>query len=204
MSRQFTRIPTFIRCASLVALAGATASCGDLVRSSRSPVQLVVNSLASGASATMQSDVVRQIRTPDPCSATSPCPTVFNDSATVTLSTVMKDASVAPTTNNQVTVTRYHVQYRRADGRNTPGVDVPFGFDGGATGTIVPGGTLSMGFEIVRHTAKLESPLIELRSNPVVINTIADVTFFGSDQVGNDLSVTASMLIDFGDFGDTP
>ena len=28
-------------------------------------------------------------------------------------------------------MTRYRVEFRRTDGRNTPGVDVPYGFDGG-------------------------------------------------------------------------
>ncbi|MCK7469888.1 MAG: hypothetical protein MZU95_03085 [Desulfomicrobium escambiense] len=42
----------------------------------------------------------------------------------------------APTPVNSVTVTRYHVAFKRSDGRNTPGVDVPYAFDGAATGTI--------------------------------------------------------------------
>ena len=107
-----------------------------------------------------------------------------------------------PTTNNAVTIRRYHVSYRRADGRNTPGVDVPYGFDGAAAITIPGGGTATLGFEIVRHVAKAESPLAQLSFSRVVITTIADVTFYGTDQVGNDISVTASMQIDFGDFGD--
>ena len=37
-----------------------------------------------------------------------------------------------PTTPiNAITLTRYRVDFRRTDGRNTPGVDVPYGFDGG-------------------------------------------------------------------------
>ena len=46
----------------------------------------------------------------------------------------------------------------RADGRNTPGADVPFAFDSGAALTIAGGGTATLGFEIVRHVAKEESP----------------------------------------------
>ncbi len=62
----------------------------------------------------------------------------------------------SPSPNNEVTINRYRVVFRRSDGRNTPGVDVPYGFDGAATGTIPSGGTLTLGFEIVRHVAKLE------------------------------------------------
>jgi hypothetical protein len=36
----------------------------------------------------------------------------------------------------------------------------------------------------------------------VIISTIAEVTFFGHDQSGREVSVTGQILIDFGDFGD--
>ena len=44
-----------------------------------------------------------------------------------------------PTSNNAITVNRYRVTYRRSDGRNTPGVDVPYAFDGAVTFTVEPG-----------------------------------------------------------------
>jgi len=36
----------------------------------------------------------------------------------------------------------------------------------------------------------------------VIISTIAEITFYGRDQTGRDVSVTAQMLVDFGNFGD--
>ena len=51
-------------------------------------------------------------------------------------------------------------------------------------------GTVTIGFQLVRHTAKEESPLVQLKTNGVIITTIADVTFYGRDQVGNDISAT--------------
>ena len=54
----------------------------------------------------------------------------------------------------------------------------------------------------MRQAAKLEQPLVQLRQNSTVISAIADVTFFGADQVGNELSVTGSVLINFGNFSD--
>ena len=107
-----------------------------------------------------------------------------------------------PSTNNEVTITRVHVAYRRTDGRNTPGVDVPYAFDTGATATVPASGTVTMGFLLVRNTAKDESPLIQLKNNGVIISTIADVTLYGRDQVGNDISATGSIGVDFGNFGD--
>ena len=103
-----------------------------------------------------------------------------------------------------MTITRYHVSYRRADGRNVQGVDVPFAFDGATTVTVQGGGTASVGFELVRNIAKEESPLVQLGQpfNGTIITTFADVTFYGADQVGNDINVTGSIQVDFGNFGD--
>jgi hypothetical protein len=192
-------------------LAGAVVSCGDVARQGQGPVFLVVNLLQAkrggGPSAALGnpllSDVITNVTTPAPCTPASPCPTIFNDLGEVTLAVTLKNVlGTAPTTNNSVTIRRIHVSYRRADGRNIPGADVPFPFDSAATITIPGGGTGTLGFEIVRHVAKEESPLAQLASSPVIITTIADVTFYGTDQVGNDINVTASMQIDFGNFGD--
>ena len=84
-----------------------------------------------------------------------------------------------PTSNNQVTLNRYHVSFRRADGRNTPGVDVPYAFDGAATITVPIGNAAGVTFELVRHVAKSETPLVQLINNFTIITTIADVTFYG-------------------------
>jgi hypothetical protein len=164
---------------------------------------LVVNSVSGGESTlgTFSSDVVILRTAPAPCSATAPCPTILNDAGLASLSVVMKDFTVAPTTNNDVTITRYRVEYRRADGRNTPGVDVPFPFDGAATGAIAAGGTGSVGFELVRHAAKLESPLVQLNFNLEVLNVIADITFYGRDRVGNELSASGNIFIAFANHG---
>ena len=192
----------------VILLAAATAahvSCGSVVRDGKSPVYLVIDSLTAKRggsndpeSGTLLSDVLTKGGT-------------FNDAGSVTLRMSPKDigtgsAATVPSLNNEVTINRYRVVYKRADGRNTPGVDVPYGFDGAATGTIQVGGTLTIGFELVRHIAKEESPLIQLQfgnsNTPPVISTITDVTFFGRDQVGNELNVTGSILINFGDFAD--
>ena len=197
------------RCLAFAVLLAATTSCGDAVRAGRSSVFLVIDSLQAAQGnkpgslgGTLTSDVLTNVTTPAPCSAAAPCPTVFNDVGQVVFRLSAKDVSVAPTTNNQVTVSRYHVTYRRADGRNTAGVDVPFSFDGAVTATVPATGTVSLGFEIVRIVAKKEAPLVQLVSNLDYITTIAEVTFYGRDQVGNDIDATGSMSIIFGNYGD--
>ena len=189
----------------------SSVSCGNVVRTGKSPMFLVVDLLQGqpgGGTNTqlgnpLQSDVLSFVTTPAPCSPNSPCPTIFNDVGQVVLRIVPKDVSnpTAPSTNNEVTINRFRVNYRRADGRNAPGVDVPYGFDGAVTGTVAIGSQLTLGFEIVRHAAKLEAPLIALVDSPTIITTLADVTFYGQDRVGNEVTVTGSIQIDFGNFG---
>ena len=202
---------------ALVGLAAITMSisCGDVIRQGRSPVYLVVDRLqgirggpgGGTGSGTLLSDVITNVTSPDPCTPARPCPTIFDDPGQVQLRVAPKDVTtagttLAPTSNSDVTITRYHVVYRRADGRNSQGTDVPYAFDGAITGTVPVGSSIGFGFVLVRHAAKEESPLVQLTTSPTIITTIADVTFYGHDQVGNDISVMGSIQIDFGNFGD--
>jgi hypothetical protein len=181
--------------AVVTALAGTSAACGDFIREDRSPVTLVIDRLEASPvkstifSGTLQSDVFTDN-------------SVFSDSGRVTMRLIMKDVGTAPSPVNAVSIERYRVTFRRADGRNTPGVDVPYSFDSAATFTVPPTGQVSQVFELIRHIAKVEAPLGALRSSFVIISTIAEVTFFGRDQAGNDLSVTGSIGVQFGDFAD--
>jgi hypothetical protein len=192
-------------------LAAAALSCGDVVRQGTSPVFLGLDSLqgAAGPSLTFASvlfsDVQRIVITPAPCTAESPCPTSFADLGQATFRLVPKDvtgATTSPTTNSDVTISRYHVSFRRADGRNTQGVDVPFAFDGAVTALVSVSGGGVVGFELVRHVAKQESPLVQLVTSHSIITTFADVTFYGKDRVGNDVTASGTIQVDFGNFGD--
>jgi hypothetical protein len=191
-----------------VAMSAAMAGCGgEFVRDSQSPVRLVVSNLESKEQNTLLSDVIRMVTTPAPCTDTSPCPSVFNDMATVELTLVLRDpGNVAspnsPSLLNQVTINRYRVKFRRADGHNVPGVDVPYDFDSALTVTVLSTGIVEGTFQIVRHSAKEEAPLRSLRFSNDIISTIAEVTFFGRDQAGNEISATSFMGVDFGDFAD--
>src|SRR5262249_6773437 len=142
------------------------------------------------------------------CSLNNPCPTVFGDPGQATMHLALKDIGQSaatpstPSSNNQATLNRYHVAYRRADGRNTAGVDVPYAFDSAVTVTIPISGTSTFGFELVRNVAKQEAPLVQLVGTREILTVLADVTFYGSDLVGNAISVTGTIQIDFGNFGD--
>lgn len=179
----------------VLALAGAV-SCGKLNTTGDGPSYLTIDSLqaASGGATTgtfgsmLQSDVVTDAA-------------AYDDLGKATLRMSLKDLTLtSPTTSNAITVTKYHVDYRRSDGKNTPGVDVPYAFDGAATATFGDSST-ALTFILVRAQAKLEAPLRALRNSATVIATVADVTFYGQDQNGNDVSVTGSISVDFADWG---
>jgi hypothetical protein len=129
----------------------------------------------------------------------------YNDLGKVQFSLGMKDPGVAgsptsPTQANWITVNRYHVRFVRADGRNVQGVDVPYEFDGAFTVTV--SGNAEAGFTLVRNVAKIEAPLAALGRSFVIISTIAHVTFYGHDQTGREVSATAQISVDFGNFAD--
>jgi len=133
---------------------------------------------------------------------------VYDDVGKVTMAATLKDQGAPGSTNapsplNSITFTHYRVVYRRTDGHNIEGVDVPFAFDSGLTFTVFGGANASATFQLVRHVAKEEAPLKALSFSGGFINTIANVTFFGKDQANKDVQVTGSIDVAFGDFADT-
>jgi hypothetical protein len=182
-------------CAGLL----VSASCSDTVRQGRSPAYVVIDGLeaAQGMSATIFTNILES----DVLTKGS----VLEDQGRVTMHLQVKNLDIPATPTNAITVDRYHVSFRRADGRNTPGVDVPYAFDGAATGALTEDGKkLILVFVLVRVQAKLEPPLSPLvgLGGAVVISTIADVTFYGRDQAGNDVSVVGSISVNFADWAD--
>jgi hypothetical protein len=197
-----------ITLALLSSLSMLMAGCGVHEQgSSSSVVRIITLEAASGAKpdifgGTLLSDVTTMVKR-DSVNV----PTIFNDGGRVSMALTLKDPGAPglpsqPSPLNAVTFTHYRVEYRRTDGRNVQGVDVPYAFDSGLTFTVPPDGTIQVAFEIVRHTAKEESPLLALQVSGQIINTVTDVTFYGKDQGGKSVQVTATIGINFGDFGD--
>lgn len=183
--------------ALVAGFAATAAGCSEFIRQNRSSVTLVIDALeaASGAeeqqtfSGTLQSDVVTG-------------GSIVSDSGRVTMRVIMKDLAEVATVTNAVTINRYLVTFRRTDGRNTPGVDVPYPFDSAITFTVSPGTTVVRSFELIRHNAKFEQPLLGLVNSFATLSTIADITFVGRDQAGREVSASGSIGIQFGNFAD--
>jgi hypothetical protein len=184
--------------ALLIALAAAS-GCGDLQRQGQGSSYLIVERLEAAPGSdpgafvgTLASDVLTVV---------DEVPTVFGDLGRVSLSLAMKDPSLTePTSANFITLTQYRVRYVRSDGRNMQGVDVPYAFDGALTLTVA--GSADGVFTLVRNQAKNEAPLRALIVNGVIISTVAEITFYGRDQTGREVSTVARISIDFGNFGD--
>jgi hypothetical protein len=200
-----------LRLAGAVGLILASVSCGSLTREGTASSYLIISSLegASGVdpgafATTVSSDVL---------TVKDDVATFFSDPGRVVFSLALKDpgpstSPSSPTQNNFITIQQYHVRYIRSDGHNTEGVDVPYAFDGAFTVTV--SGETTAGFTLVRNQAKQEAPLRALAcgtrgqcaGNPVVISTIAEVTFYGHDQTGREVSAVGHIGVTFADFGD--
>jgi len=182
----------------ILTLAAASA-CGQ-VNTGRSPSYLLIDSMLAApggrGSGTLGNTLASDVLTDGG---------IYEDTAVASLRVELKDLTSPSGPTNSVTVTRYHVSFRRSDGRNTQGVDVPYAFDGGATATITAGGTQSLRFVLVRAQAKTESPLAALRGGggSIFISTLADVTFYGQDQNGNQIAVTGTISVNFADWADS-
>ena len=117
---------------------------------------------------------------------------------------------------------RYEVRYFRTDGRDVEGVDVPFRVTGPLGNlrfhTASPGGEgeveQTINITLVRHQAKIEPPLANLRGgtvtdtsafqlpNAFVLTLIAEVTIYGETVQGKGLKATGNVQVTFADFPD--
>ena len=185
--------------AGAVLLMLASAGCGEMTREGTASSYLVLDMIEAAPGA--EPDEFGGFLLSDVLTVVDDIPGVYNDVGQVTVRLAMKDPLLSPSSTNAITITRYHVEYKRTDNQNRPGIDVPYAFDGGMTLT-VSGDAVIGSFEIVRHVAKQEAPLKALIVNGVVISTIAEVTFYGRDQTGREVSVMGRIQIDFGNFAD--
>jgi hypothetical protein len=128
--------------------------------------------------------------------------TVFSD--VLTNSSIINDNGVAEVTTltynpvedsiehditfySNVIVDQIDVEFKRTDGRNVEGVDVPFRFTQPMNWLVAVDATEQIPFVLIRHMAKLEAPLFALRtaSQGFVLQLVAKVTLHGKDLGGH-------------------
>ena len=136
---------------------------------------------------------------------------VVNDNGSATFAVRPKNPSPGgtPVTPNaeDVVLEQYSVSYTRTDGHNVEGVDVPYSFSSSLPSTLIAVGTssTSVGFIIVRHSAKSEPPLSRLVGfgSDAILSMNINLTFYGHTVSGQAVSVAGSIPVTFADFVDT-
>jgi hypothetical protein len=148
------------------------------------------------------SDVCDSAETSDPALCT-----VFNDNAEITFDNeflqIGPGAGFIPSFMNDIIVTQFRVDFVRANSRNTPGIDVPFGIDGTMNVRVPINGTVIAPILVVRHVAKREPPLSELSfGSEGVLTANAQMRFFGHDIAGRNVSAVGFLEVHFANFGE--
>jgi hypothetical protein len=173
-------------------------SCNPIEDDPKSSSLLIIESIlgqdSSGAEANyLQSDVLKE-------------DSVFADIAIANFraSTLDPVPLLGASQYNDVMLTRYTVSYSRTDGKNAPGVDVPYAFEGSLSALVKVGSTTSIGFVVVREVAKLELPLVRLVDGGTegVLTCTAKIDFYGHDLTNNTVKATGYLTIHFANYVD--
>jgi hypothetical protein len=194
-------IPSAAGKAALLLLAGLlAAACNPIVNDSTSNTLLIIESLTGldldGLAVNYcKSDVLY-------VDSSTGAASVVADIGTATLSAqpLDPDPILGNSAYEDIQLSKISITYVRADGRNTPGVDVPYPFETGVSGTVHVGTLFTLAFTLVREAAKQESPLIQLRSTGETIEADAQITIYGKDLAGRAVKAVGSLPITFGDF----
>ena len=148
--------------------------------------------------------------------------TFINDNAIVTVNLFRKNnnTDLSVTAVEHVYLERYEVRYFRTDGHNTEGQDVPYRVTGPMGNlrfhTVSPGEEVEAEaiITIVRHQAKLEPPLRNLRiprlgdsgsflfPQQAILTCVAEITIHGRTVQGDALQAVGRVPVTFGDFAD--
>lgn len=176
----------------------ASISCNPLENESRSSSFIIVEKIEgqdiSGQTQNfLQSDV-------------SVSGTAIADIATATLRATLLDPDplLPPSQYNDIMLTRYVVSYSRTDGRNRPGIDVPYSFEGSLSLLLRIGTSTPFNFVIVREVAKVEPPLSNLWNLgwEGVLQVTARVDFYGQDVARRQVKATGFLPIFFANYAD--
>jgi hypothetical protein len=131
---------------------------------------------------------------------------IFNDNVTLTVEALSKNPRITGNLPLQdVLVERYEVRYIRSDGLNTEGVDVPYTISGGLSVLVPMNGEADVVLVLVRHQAKFEPPLSNLRGavgGDIVLSVTAEITLHGRTTAGDAVTTRGLVRINFADFAE--
>jgi len=132
---------------------------------------------------------------------------IINESASALLTARLIDPfAIIDTYYQSIIVDQVDIEYSRVDGRNQEGVDVPYRFSQKVNLTIpISEASSLLSFVLVQHTAKLESPLVELVNlvQEKILKLEARITFHGHDVGGHRIEpVTGTISVWCANFAD--
>jgi hypothetical protein len=180
----------------------ALASCNAVENDSTSASMLQIKSLTGNdlqgkeGSTTVFSDVV------------TTSGSIINDNGVAEMIAVTLDPLYSA--NNTITpymdvlVDQIDVEFRRTDGRNVEGVDVPYSFNQPMSMLVSFDAAVKIPFILIRREAKREAPLLRLRENFEVLQLVAVVTIHGKDLGGHRVApVTGYVSVWCANFADS-
>jgi hypothetical protein len=173
------------------------AGCNTLSRQAQSSSLIIIESITGKTTggdevAFLESDVLRTGG-------------VQADAATanITIRLVNPDPINGPSQFNDVVLTNYRVTYELQNSPGTPGVDVPFPFDGNFSTVLCEvDKSTAVPFVVVLATAKLSAPLSALVGTLNVIESKAKIEIFGHDLNDKPVTATGYLMIYFADYQD--
>jgi hypothetical protein len=170
----------------------------NFANNGNSPILLLITSINGGAQ--LDSDVLSGE------GATPPLAFVCPDIVGIRVENHLKNPNIANLDfRGDIVINRYEVHYFRSDGRGVQGVDVPYAISGNIAVEVISGAAVAIPIEVVRRQAKLEPPLIQLiggNSGAPVLTTFAEITLHAVTTIGQTMTATGRLQIDFSDFGD--
>jgi hypothetical protein len=187
---------------TLVSLGGlAMTSCNlnpNFANNGNSPILFNITSINGGAQ--LDSDVLSGE------GATPPLAFLCPDIVGVRVENHLKNPNIGTIDfRGDITINRYEVHYFRSDGRGVQGVDVPYSISGNIAVEVISGAAVTIPIEVVRRQAKVEPPLLILaggNGGSTVLTVFAEITLHAVTTIGQTMTATGRMQIDFADFGD--
>jgi hypothetical protein len=192
-----------LRAAALLALLAAAVACNPVEKESQSASRLILDSLTGydvegNEAGYLNSDVV-----------------IITDAggwswradiASAAFTVIPYDPQPLLGTSSyfDVQLTRYTVSFFRNDGRNVPGRDIPYPFEGQISLRIPVNQSGAISFVIVREVAKQEMPLLGLYQANVgdVLNMTARIEFYGRDLAGRTVTASGSLPVYFANYAE--
>ncbi len=132
---------------------------------------------------------------------------IYNDNATATLrAELMNPGATAVTHYQDIIVDQIDISYTRSDRPNAvEGKDVPYGFSQRVNFLVEVASSADYGFVLIQHTAKIESPLVELIPGGAekILKLEANMTIYGKDLSGKRVApVNTSISVWCANFAD--